>query len=258
MKFLSYSQGVETGFGVLENDGRIRVYTGDMFNSPSPTERVLALADVQLLPPCRPAGMIALWNNSKSQIAKLNRETPKEALYFYKPATSFATDGDPILYPVGKTERVVLEGEIGIVISRRCRNVQPASARSVIFGYTVVNDITAQDVVGRDKTFPQYTRGKGFDSFSIFGPVIDTEVDPMKLRIQSRINGELSQDYPVTDLALDPYHIVASISHTMTLSPGDVIACGTSLGADRIKVGDTVEIRIDGIGTLTNRVVAAS
>jgi 2-keto-4-pentenoate hydratase/2-oxohepta-3-ene-1,7-dioic acid hydratase in catechol pathway len=151
---------------------------------------------------------------------------------------------------------VVLEGEIGIVISKRCRNVKPADARSVIFGYTVVNDITAQDVVGRDKTFPQYTRGKGFDSFSIFGPVIDTAVDPMKLRIVSSINGKVSQDYPVTDLALDPFHIVASISHTMTLVPGDVIACGTSLGADPIKVGDTVEIRIEGIGTLVNRVVA--
>lgn len=255
MKFVRFSQGAETGFGVLD-ETEIRVYTGDMFNAPSATGRSVPLSGVKLLPPCNPAGMIALWNNSKSQIAKLNRETPKEALYFYKPASSFATDGDPILYPVGKTERVVLEGEIGIVISRRCRNVSPAAARDVIFGYTVVNDITAQDVVGRDKTFPQYTRGKGFDSFSIFGPVIDTAVDPMTLRIQSSINGRVCQDYPVTDLALDPYHIVASVSHTMTLVPGDVIACGTSLGADPIKVGDTIEIRIDGIGTLVNRVSA--
>jgi 2-keto-4-pentenoate hydratase/2-oxohepta-3-ene-1,7-dioic acid hydratase in catechol pathway len=255
MQFLRFSQGADTGFGVLEGD-QIRVYSGNMFDSPSATGRSIARSAVKLLPPGNPGGMIALWNNSKSQIAKLNRETPKEALYFYKPAASFATDGDPILYPVGKTERVVLEGEIGIVISKRCRNVKPADARSVIFGYTVVNDITAQDVVGRDKTFPQYTRGKGFDSFSIFGPVIDTAVDPMKLRIVSSINGKVSQDYPVTDLALDPFHIVASISHTMTLVPGDVIACGTSLGADPIKVGDTVEVRIEGIGTLVNRVVA--
>lgn len=255
MKFVRFSQGAETGFGVLEGD-QIRVHSGDMFDALKSTGRSVALSAVKLLPPSNPAGMIALWNNSKCQIAKLNRETPKEALYFYKPAASFATDGDPILYPVGKAERVVLEGEIGIVISKRCRNVKPADAAGVIFGYTVINDITAQDVVGRDKTFPQYTRGKGFDSFSIFGPVIDTAVDPMKLRIQSSINGRMCQDYPVTDLALDPFHIVASVSHTMTLVPGDVIACGTSLGADPIRVGDTVEIRIDGIGTLVNRVVS--
>lgn len=255
MKFVRYSQGADIGFGVLEGN-EIRVHGGDMFSSPTATGRSVALSAVKLLPPCSPAGMIALWNNSKQQIAKLNRETPKEALFFYKPAQSFATDGDPILYPVGKTERVVLEGEIGIVIGKRCRNVKPADAAKVIFGYTVINDITAQDVVGRDKTFPQYTRGKGFDSFSIFGPVIDTAVDPMKLRIQSSINGRVCQDYPVTDLALDPFHIVASVSHTMTLVPGDVIACGTSLGADPIKVGDTVEIRIEGIGALVNRVAA--
>lgn len=255
MKYVRFSQGAETGFGVLEGD-QIRIHSGDMFASPAATGRSIARSAVKLLPPCNPAGMIALWNNSKSQIAKLNRETPKEALFFYKPASSFATDGDPILYPVGKTERVVLEGEIGIVIARRCRNVKPAEAAKVIFGYTVINDITAQDVVGRDRTFPQYTRGKGFDSFSIFGPVVDTAVDPMALRIVSSINGRVSQDYPVTDLALDPFHIVASVSHTMTLVPGDVIACGTSLGADPIRVGDTVEIRIDGIGCLVNRVVA--
>jgi len=256
MKFVRFAQGTESGFGVLEGD-QIRVRSGDMFGSHTATGQTLALSAVKLLPPAMPAGMIALWNNSKSQITKLNRETPKEALYFYKPVSSFATTGDPILYPVGKTERVVLEGEIAIVIGKRCRNVRATEARNVIFGYTVVNDITAQDVVGRDKTFPQYTRGKGFESFSIFGPVIDTAVDPLTLWIRSSINGRVCQDYPVTDLALDPYHIVASISHTMTLVAGDVIACGTSLGADPIKVGDVVEIRIDGIGALVNRVVAA-
>jgi 2-keto-4-pentenoate hydratase/2-oxohepta-3-ene-1,7-dioic acid hydratase in catechol pathway len=256
MKYLRFSHGDETGFGVLDGKDTIRVQSGDMFGAHRDSGRTLSLAAVKLLPPCNPAGMIALWNNSKSQIAKLNRETPKEALYFYKPRASFATHGDAILYPTGKTSRVVLEGEIGIVMRRGCRNVTPAAARDAIFGYTVINDVTAQDVVGRDKTFPQYTRGKGFDTFSIFGPVIDTAVDPLTLRIQSRINGRLCQDYPVTDLALDPYHVVASVSHTMTLEAGDVIACGTSLGADPITVGDEVEIRIDGIGVLLNRVAA--
>lgn len=258
MKYARFAmQDHEEGFGVLGDDGLIRVHAGNLFGGSAPTGRTLPLAAVRLLPPCAPRAMIALWNNSRSQIDKLGRETPREALYFLKPATCLATHGDPILYPVGRSERVVLEGEIGIVIGRLCRNIEPEAAPNHIFGYTVVNDVTAQDVVKRDASFPQYTRAKGFDSFGIFGPVIETEVDPLVLRIQSAVNGRICQDYPVTDLALDPWGIVASISRTMTLVPGDVIACGTSLGADPIRPGDTVEIRIPGIGALVNQVVAA-
>lgn len=256
MKYARFAmQDGKEGFGVLGEDGLIRVHAGDMFGDSAPTGRTLLLAAVRLLPPCAPRAMIALWNNSRSQIAKLNREAPREALYFLKPATCLATHSDPILYPVGRSERVVLEGEIGIVIGRLCRDIEPEAAGDYIFGYTVVNDVTAQDVVKRDASFPQYTRAKGFDSFGIFGPVIETEVDPLGLRIQSAINGRICQDYPVTDLVLDPWQIVTSISRTMTLVPGDVIACGTSLGADPIQVGDTVEVHIPSIGSLVNRVI---
>ncbi len=254
MKFVRFQAEGRTGFGVLSEEGEVRVYEGDMFHRPRPSGLSLALDRVKLLPPSDAPAMIALWNNSRSQIAKLKRETPREALYFLKPRSSFATHGDPILYPRGLSERVVLEGELGIVIGRRTRGVNPEEARGAIFGYTVVNDVTAQDVVKRDSTFPQYTRAKGFDTFSIFGPVIDTDVDPMTLTVESFINGVKHQDYPVEDLVLNPFEIVASISQTMTLEPGDVIACGTSLGADPIQIGDTVEIRIAGIGSLVNTV----
>ena len=135
--------------------------------------------------------------------------------------------------------------------------MSPTEARDHIFGYTVINDVTSQDIVKRDSTFPQYDRGKGFDTFGVFGPVIETEVDPMTLKIRSYVNGRLEQDFPVTDYVFNPWETVAAIAATMTLYPGNVIACGTSLNAAPIQPGDTAEIEIDGIGALQNPVVVA-
>lgn len=255
MKFVRYSlQGV-VGFGTLDSENRIHIMEGDMFSSPVATGKTLPLDQVKLLTPTSPGAMIALWNNSMQQITKLNREVPKEALWFLKPSSSFCTHGDSIIYPRGETQRVVLEGELGIVIGKTCRSIDAGKAAEVIFGYTMINDVTAQDMVGRDGTFPQYTRAKGFDTFGVFGPMIETDVDPMTLRIESYLNGKQCQNYPVSDLAFSPYQIVAEISRTVTLRPGDVIACGTSLGVEPMQPGDTVEVRIEGIGSLTNRVV---
>jgi 2-keto-4-pentenoate hydratase/2-oxohepta-3-ene-1,7-dioic acid hydratase in catechol pathway len=254
MKFMRFEHGGNTGFGVLEGEDRVRVYAGDMFAGARATAVTLALDSVRWLIPCQPSKMVALWNNSRVQIEQLNRDTPKEVLWFLKPPSCFITHGEPIIYPVGQTERVVLEGELGIVIGRKCKAVTPEQAREHIFGYTVINDVTSQDVVKRDPTFTQYDRGKGFDSFGVFGPVIDTDADPMTLRMQSFINGKKEQDFPVTDYVFDPYRIVAAIAETVTLFPGDVIACGTSLNAAPIVPGDTVEIRIEGIGSLVNLV----
>ncbi len=256
MKYCRFLTDEGASFGkYAEPEDPIQELKESLFGSLYETGRTFDRTKVKLLPPCEPKGMIALWNNSRQQIAKLGRPTPEEALYFYKPVSSFITDGDDIIYPHGLAQRVVLEGEIGIVIGKKGHSISPADAAAHIFGYTVINDVTAQDVVGRDKTFPQYTRGKGFDTFSVFGPCIATDIDPMALRIESFINGEKCQDYPVTDLSLNPYEVVSSVSKTMALMPGDVIACGTSLGANPIKEGDLVEIRIDGIGSLVNLVV---
>ena len=256
MKFLRFEHKGKAAWGLLERGSVVRVYDGDIFDDAWPTGAKLPLASLKLLPPCEPSKMVALWNNSKIQIETLKRETPKEALWFLKPPSSFSTHGQPIVYPVGQTERVVLEGELGIVIGRKCRMVQPDEARYYIFGYTVVNDVTSQDIVKRDSTFPQYDRGKGFDTFGVFGPVIECSVDPMTLVMQSFVNGELKQEFPVTDYVFNPWQIVAEISKSITLCPGDVICCGTSLNAAPIEPGDTVEIRIEGIGSLVNPVIA--
>lgn len=256
MKFLRFEYKGRTGFGVLESDGVVRVYDGEMFAGARPTGATLSLEGVKLLTPCEPGKMVALWNNSRVQIETLNRETPKEVLWFLKPPSSFITHGQPIVYPVGQTERVVLEGELGIVIGSKCKSVTPVEARDCIFGYTVINDVTSQDVVKRDHTFPQYDRAKGYDTFGVFGPVIATDLDPMTLRMRSYVNGKLKQNFPVTDYVFNPWQTVAEITRTMTLFPGDVICMGTTLNAAVINPGDTSEIRIDGIGSLINPVIA--
>ena len=254
MKFVRFERHGEAQFGVLENIDEVRLYEGDMYNAPQRTDVVVQLSEVKLLPPSVPGSMIALWNNSRQQIAELNRATPKEVLWFLKPPSSFITHGDKIVFPSGQSQRVVLEGEIGIVIGRNCKSITAVEAKNYIFGYTVVNDVTAQDIVQRDPSYAQYTRAKAFDTFGSFGPVIETEIDPINLQIESYLNGERCQNYPVADLVFDPFQIVAELSHTMTLHAGDVIACGTSLGVRPISKGDTIEIRIVGIGSLINTV----
>jgi 2-keto-4-pentenoate hydratase/2-oxohepta-3-ene-1,7-dioic acid hydratase in catechol pathway len=255
MRFIRFEHQGKIGFGVLENDEVVRVHTGDMFAGSRRTTKTLRLANVKLLTPCAPGKMVALWNNSRIQIEELKRDTPKEVLWFLKPPSSFITHGQHIVYPVTQTQRVVLEGELGIVIGRQCKNVTVIEARDCIFGYTIINDVTSQDIVKRDSTFPQYDRGKGFDTFGVFGPCIATDIDPMTLRMRSYVNGELKQDFPVTDYVFNPWQTVAEITRTMTLCPGDVIAMGTTLNAAPIKADDSVEIKIEGIGSLVNPVV---
>jgi 2-keto-4-pentenoate hydratase/2-oxohepta-3-ene-1,7-dioic acid hydratase in catechol pathway len=131
--------------------------------------------------------------------------------------------------------------------------VAPEEARACIFGYTVVNDVTALDLIGRDASFAQWTRAKGADGFGVFGPVIATDLDPQTLVVRSILNGRERQNYPVSDAIFAPHVVVSQLSYDMTLEPGDVIALGTSLGAAPMKPGATIEIVIDGIGALVNR-----
>src|SRR6266446_4289991 len=144
--------------------------------------------------------------------------------------------------------------ERGIVIGKKCSMVSEAEARDYIFGYTCVNDVTAVDLLKKNPTFDQWVRAKSFDTFGIFGPVIATGLDPMTLRIKTILNGQERQNYPVADMFFPPHKLVAMVSRDMTLMPGDVIACGTSLGAGVMADAEnTVEISIDGVGVLRNQ-----
>ena len=145
---------------------------------------------------------------------------------------------------------MVFEGELGIVIGKRCSGRVPADA---IFGYTCVNDVTARDILRADPSFPQWSRAKGYDGFGVFGPCIATGLSAETLRVRVRLAGELKQDYPVDDMFFAPDDIVGHLARDMTLEPGDVIACGTSVGACAMQAGDMVEVEIEGIGRLASR-----
>jgi 2-keto-4-pentenoate hydratase/2-oxohepta-3-ene-1,7-dioic acid hydratase in catechol pathway len=236
-------------FGALEHE-TVTEYVGDMFAAAQPTARSHALGAVRLLTPCRPGKMIGLWNNfhERARVEGLSR--PAHPLYFLKSNNTFAAHGSHIRRPPGYAGLVVFEGELGIVIGRRCSGSAPADA---IFGYTCVNDVTARDILRADPSFPQWSRAKGFDGFGVFGPAIATGLDPAALRVRVTLAGQLKQDYPVSDMFFAPAEIVARLAADMTLEPGDVIACGTSVGVCAMQAGDAVEVEIAGIGRLASR-----
>ena len=148
---------------------------------------------------------------------------------------------------------MVYEGELGIVIGKRCSGISEAEAAAHIFGYTCVNDITAADILNRDPSFPQWARAKSFDGFGPFGPAIATGLDPAGLSIRTILNGAERQNYPVSDMIFSPHQLVSLISHDMTLEPGDLICCGTSVGVGVMKEPvNSVTIAIEGIGELHN------
>jgi 2-keto-4-pentenoate hydratase/2-oxohepta-3-ene-1,7-dioic acid hydratase in catechol pathway len=148
---------------------------------------------------------------------------------------------------------VAYEGELGIVIGKACTAVPAEQAAAHIFGYTCVNDVTALELLHRDPSFPQWTRAKNFDGFGVFGPVVATDIDPLGLVVRTLVNGRERQNYRVDDMIFPPAELVSRLSQDMTLMPGDVIACGTSLGVLPMKAGTVVEVAIDGIGVLKNR-----
>ena len=251
-QWIRFEQDGTTGFGTLSGD-TIAVHTGNLFENPTASGATLSIDEVDLLPPAPAGKMVALWNNSRAMAEKTGQTEPPEPLYFIKANGSYLGPGGTIRKPRSYDGKVVYEGELGIVIGRECRAVGAAGAAACIFGYTCINDVTAVGILGKDPSFPQWTRAKSFDTFGVFGPAVATGLDPSSLSIRTVLNGQERQNYPVTDLFFPPDRIVSAISQDMTLHPGDVICCGTSVGVGSMKPGSTVEVTIDGIGTLRNR-----
>ncbi len=253
--WLRYSHEGSEGFGVVE-DGTITVHSGNMFAGATPTGERLKLADVEVLTPSQPSKMICLWNNFNELAARIGTTRPTDPLYFLKAPNSFLADGQQIHRPKGYAGNVVYEGELGIVIGKRCANITEEEAADHIFGYTCINDVTAQDILNKDPSFPQWARAKSYDSFGAFGPVIATGLDPMSLRVKTVVDGKERQNYPVSDMFFPPEKLVARLSEDMTLMPGDVIACGTSVGVGAMrKASHRIEISVEGVGTLVNEFV---
>ncbi len=253
MNWVRFERDGGPGFGQLDG-ADIIVCAGDMFAAPSLTGERVPLANVRLLTPCVPTKMIGLWNNFAERAAKEGLQRPAHPLYFLKANSCFAANGATIRRPTGYTGQVVSEAELGIVIGRRCTAVSVAAAPEFVFGYTGVNDVTARDLMRTDPAFVHWTRAKSFDTFGVFGPTIATELDTANLRVRAVLDGQTVQDYPVSDMFFSPLEIVSHLSHDMSLEPGDVIACGTSVGAGAMPDGALIEVVIDGIGCLRNRV----
>lgn len=238
-------------FGLLEGK-YVRVCEGSMFSDSLPTTKVLPLSEVTLLMPVRPSKIIALWNNFNALGDMLNLQVPAEPLYFLKTPNSWLSPGEVIRKPC-QQGKVVFEGELGIVIGQTATEVSEADAMNHVFGYTCANDVTHAGILSRDATFTQWTRAKGFDTFCPFGPVVATDLEAQTLVVKTTLNGVVRQEYPMSDMRFSVAQLVSRISHDMSLLPGDIILCGTSLGVGSMKRGSVVEIEITGIGKLANR-----
>ena|SRR5713101_2976876 len=238
--------------GLLE-DEQIREITGAPWAQWSRGTGSWPLSDVRLLSPVTPGKIVCVGRNYAAHAAELGNEIPKEPLIFLKPPSAIVGPDEPIVL-TRYSKRVEYEGELGVVIARRCAHLADAEdVRPYIHGYTCLNDVTARDL---QKSDTQFDRAKGFDTFCPVGPHIETELDPAGVLVETRVNGTVRQSGSTSLMIYPVPFLVRWISRMMTLLPGDVIATGTPAGVGPLVVGDTVEVSIAGIGTLRNPVRA--
>jgi 2-keto-4-pentenoate hydratase/2-oxohepta-3-ene-1,7-dioic acid hydratase in catechol pathway len=251
MKWLRFLHDGQPRIGTLHGD-LVQPHHGPMFGEPAPEGEPVPLTEVTFLPPVQPGKVIGLWNNFRAAATKNGWAEPAEPLYFLKSPGSVIAHGQVIPVPASYDGRVAYEGELALVIGRRARAVSVADAPAHIFGYTCANDVTAMELLQRDPSFPQWTRAKSFDGFCPLGPVVSTTIDLGSASVITRVGGRERQNYAVSDMFFGPADLVSRLSHDMTLEPGDVILCGTSLGVLPMKPGTPVEVEITGVGTLAN------
>ena len=257
MRIARFTTGDEPQYGVVggaDGDEIVASVVGDpLYAGVELTGEQVPLVDVRLLAPVIPRSkVVCIGRNYVAHAEELGHDVPEEPLVFLKPNTSVVGPGDPIVYPRQSTN-VHFEGELGIVIGRICRDVPPERVPDVIYGYTVGNDVTARDL---QETDDQWARAKGFDSFCPLGPWIETDLDPSGLSVRTELNGELKQDGTTALMIFDVPTVVSYITSFMTLLPGDVVLTGTPAGVGPMQVGDDVSVTVEGIGTLTNKVVS--
>lgn len=234
------------------------------------------LEDIKIISPVSPSKIVCIGLNYKDHAEELNMELPDTPKLFIKPSTSVIGNNDNIIKPEMSNE-IDYEGELAIVIGKKAKNIEVDQSKDYIFGYTIINDVTARDVQRYDE---QWTRGKSFDTFAPIGPVIETELNPQNQKIITRIlknnnskstiasvkkdnkinseiknQTEIRQNSNTSNMVFGVYELVSFISKVMTLNPGDVIATGTPPGVGQIKIGETVEVEIEDIGVLSNRLI---
>ena len=240
----------EVFYAILEKDAVERL-NGTPYDGIERDGRKYSVADVQLLAPAEPTKIVCVGKNYKAHADEMKEGQPEEPLLFLKPNTCIVGNGDNVVYPA-LSKRVDYEAELGVVIGKKAHAVESGHAAEYIFGYTCLNDVTARDIQKGDG---QWTRGKGFDTFCPIGPWIETELDAGNMRIRSILNGEVRQDSTTAMMTHSIDKLICYMSACMTLLPGDIIATGTPEGIGPMQRGDVIEVEIEGIGTLKNRIV---
>ena len=262
MRIARFSIDDEVKFGLVEGEGEqpesleVAEIVGHPFGPVQVTQRRWPLSRVRLLAPVLPSKVIGIGRNYAEHAAELGNEAPGKddpAVVFLKPSTSVIGPSDAIQYPLGVSFDVQHEAELAVVIGRMCRQVPVARVPEVVLGYTCGNDVTARDLQRAEN---QWGRAKGFDTFCPLGPWIETELDPSDLAITCTVDGDLRQAGRTAQMTRPVADLVSYVSEAMTLLPGDVILTGTPAGVGPIVVGQQVSVGIEGIGNLTNRVVA--
>ena len=249
MKFIRYKIKSGIRYGQV-CEGHVLEIEGDIFSKYQVTETKHALCDLKILSPCVPTKIVAIGLNYRSHAEELGMALPEDPMVFMKPPTAVIGPDEEIIYP-GMSSQVDYEGELAVVIGGKCRFVAEADSEKYIAGYTCFNDVTARDLQRKDV---QFTRAKGFDTFAPMGPFIETDINPCNVKIETFLNGEKKQFGNTSDLIFPVRTIVSFLSKIMTLCPGDIIATGTPSGIGPMKRGDAVEVRIEGVGSLSNRV----
>jgi 2-keto-4-pentenoate hydratase/2-oxohepta-3-ene-1,7-dioic acid hydratase in catechol pathway len=259
VRIARFSVDDEPKYGVVETDdpdglvGTVNVLDSDPLYRPVQfTGERLQLADVRLLAPVIPRSkVVCVGRNYAAHAAELGNDVPEQPMIFLKPNTSVIGPRDGIVYPE-QTNDLHFEGELAIVIGRICRDLPRERADEVIFGYTIANDVTARDL---QKTDGQWARAKGYDTFCPLGPWIQTDLDASDVRVSTELNGETKQDGRTSQFIFDIPEVLAYITSFTTLLPGDVVLTGTPAGVGPMLPGDEVAISVEGIGTLTNKVI---
>lgn len=253
MRIVRYTTGEDPQFGILQDrEGVECVYgiTGDPLSTEiRPTGTITPLEEVRLLAPVIPRSkIVCVGKNYAAHAAELGTDVPEEALFFLKPNTAVVGPGDPVVLPA-YTQEASLEAELAVVIKTVAKQIAPEQVPAVILGYTAANDVTARD---SQRAENQWFRAKAFDTSLPLGPWIETDLDVTDLRVRSFVDGEAAQDGTTADMLRGVPELIAQISQITTLLPGDVVLTGTPAGVRTVEAGSTVEIALEGLGTLTN------
>jgi 2-keto-4-pentenoate hydratase/2-oxohepta-3-ene-1,7-dioic acid hydratase in catechol pathway len=249
-KYIRYRNGSTTSYGILEGD-TVHEIQGDLFGSGDRTGKSHPVSEVKLLCPCEPPKILAVGRNYKSHLG--TRPEPPNPEMFYKPISTMLDPEEAIVIPPD-AHNVHYEGELVLVIGKRATSVSPDDALDYVFGVTCGNDVSERDWQNGPQKDLQWWRAKGSDTFAPFGPAIVEGLDYRKLLLQTRLNGEVVQTQDTSDLIFDCATVVSWISRWVTLVPGDIIYTGTPQTTRKMNPGDVVEVEIEGIGVLRNRV----